>query len=62
MKKAIIKGFGDRTTCDKDILLDEPQNLDEIVMENEYKKEKIKEYLSEKQPRIEREEMEISLS
>ena len=63
MKKDIIEGFGDRarSLCDKDTLQEELQNLEEIFMENGYKKEKIKEYSSEKQPRIEKEEKEGKL-
>ena len=53
IKKAIMKGFGDRvrSVCDKDTLQDELQNLKVIFMEKGYEKEKTKEYLSDKQVR-----------
>ena len=43
------------------LLQDELHNLEEIVIENECEKEEIKEYLSEKQPIIEKEESEDEL-
>ena len=53
MKRAIIKGFGDRarSLCDQTTIAAELQNLEDIFVENGYKKETIKEYLSERPPK-----------
>ena len=63
MKRAIIKGFGDRARalCDKGTINDEIQNLKEIFIENGYKEDQIIKYLSEKEPKIQEENREDSL-
>ena len=63
INQALTKGFGDRakSLCDKDTSQHELQNLKEIFMEIGYDKEKIQEYISEKQSRIEKEKNEGKL-
>ena len=54
MKKAIIKGFGDRarSLCDINNVEKELENLEEIFVENGYTKETVRDYLSERQPKV----------
>ena len=54
MKRAIVKGFGDRarSLCDENNVNEELRNFEEIFVENGYTKDKVREYLSEKQPKI----------
>ena len=54
MKRAIVKGFGDRarSLCDENNVNEELRNLEEIFVENGYTKDKIREYLSERQPKV----------
>ena len=54
MKKAIIKGFSDnaRSLCGINNVEKELENFEEIFVENGYTKETVRDYLSERQPKV----------